>query len=91
MEDCAKSQETSQLKAESMLSLPQDCNLILGDCRSVDKQIQDCSVAMIFTDPFYNQEALPLYGWLGRFALRGTEARWQSNDIRATLRFASNF
>jgi 16S rRNA G966 N2-methylase RsmD len=59
-----------ELKAEPKLSLPQDCKLILGDCRFEDKQIPDCSVAMVFTDPMYNQEALPLFGWLGRFALR---------------------
>ena len=59
-----------ELKAEPKLSLPQNCKLIFGDCRSEDKQIPDCSVDMIFTDPLYYQEELPLFGWLGRFGLR---------------------
>jgi 16S rRNA G966 N2-methylase RsmD len=59
-----------ELKAEPKLSLPKGCKLILGDCRREAKEIQDNSVAMIFTDPPYNHEALPLYSWLSRFALR---------------------
>ena len=60
----------AELKAESKPPLPESCKLILGDCRSQEKQIPDCSIAMIFTDPFYYQEDLPSYSWLGRFALR---------------------
>ena len=44
--------------------------ITLGDCRELSRQIPDGSVDIIFTDPPYNREALPLYSWLAQEAAR---------------------
>ena len=42
----------------------------LGDCQVLGESVCADSVDLIITDPLYAREALPLYGWLGRFAAR---------------------
>jgi len=50
---------------------PYDLNSItLGDARELSKDIPDESVDMIFTDPPYPKEFIPLYGWLCCEAMR---------------------
>jgi hypothetical protein len=44
--------------------------VITGDCRELSKQIPDESIDLIFTDPPYPKEYLPLYGWLAKEAER---------------------
>jgi hypothetical protein len=41
-----------------------------GDARELAKEIPDESVDLIFTDPPYPREFLPLYGWLAEEAAR---------------------
>ena len=41
-----------------------------GDARELAKAIPDESVDLIFTDPPYPREYLPLYDWLGKMASR---------------------
>jgi len=41
-----------------------------GDAKKLVKDIPDESVDLIFTDPPYMREYLPLYGWLGEAAAR---------------------
>lgn len=45
-------------------------SITLGDCRELSKSIPDNSVDMIFTDPPYAKEFIPLYGWLCDEAMR---------------------
>jgi DNA modification methylase len=44
--------------------------IITGDARELAKSIPDNSVDLIFTDPPYPKEFLPLYGWLAQEAAR---------------------
>ncbi len=41
-----------------------------GDARELAKAIPDNSIDLIFTDPPYHREHLPLYGWLAEEAAR---------------------
>lgn len=41
-----------------------------GDARELAAQLEDESVGLIFTDPPYGREWLPLYEWLGKEAAR---------------------
>src|SRR5260221_10363229 len=41
-----------------------------GDARGLAKAIPDNSIDLIFTDPPYHREHLPLYGWLAEEAAR---------------------
>jgi site-specific DNA-methyltransferase (adenine-specific) len=41
-----------------------------GDCRELIKSIPDASIDLVFTDPPYPKEYLPLYGWLAQEAAR---------------------
>lgn len=41
-----------------------------GDARQLSKLIPDESVDMIFTDPPYSKEFIPLYGWVANEAMR---------------------
>lgn len=41
-----------------------------GDARELSLAIPDSSVDLIFTDPPYQKEYLPLYGWLAEMAAR---------------------
>lgn len=45
-------------------------SIITGDARELAKSIPDASVDVIFTDPPYPREYLPLYGWLAQEAVR---------------------
>lgn len=50
---------------------PYDLNTIVtGDARILAESIPDNSVDLIFTDPPYPKEYLPLYGWLAETAAR---------------------
>jgi site-specific DNA-methyltransferase (adenine-specific) len=44
--------------------------IIAGDCRELITSIPDASIDLIFTDPPYPKEYLPLYGWLSKEAAR---------------------
>jgi DNA modification methylase len=44
--------------------------IITGDARELAKAIPDNSIDLIFTDPPYLKEFLPLYGWLAEEASR---------------------
>ena len=44
--------------------------IVTGDARELAKRIPDESVDLIFTDPPYPKEFLPLYGWLAETAAR---------------------
>lgn len=45
-------------------------SIITGDARELARAIPDNSVDLIFTDPPYPREFLPLYGWLAETAAR---------------------
>lgn len=51
---------------------PNDENqgIYTGDAKELAKAIPDESVDLIFTDPPYSKEFLPLYGWLAKEAFR---------------------
>ena len=50
---------------------PYELNQIYtGDARELSKSIPDASIDLIFTDPPYPKEYLPLYDWLGQEAAR---------------------
>ena len=40
--------------------------IITGDARELAKDIPDNSIDLIFTDPPYAKEYIPLYGWLSK-------------------------
>lgn len=44
--------------------------IVTGDARELAKRIPDESIDLIFTDPPYPREYLPLYGWLAETAAR---------------------
>ena len=44
--------------------------ILLGDCRELIQSIPDDSVDLIFTDPPYDKESVPLYAWLAEAAAR---------------------
>ncbi len=44
--------------------------ILTGDCQELIRQIPDESIDLIFTDPPYPKEFLPLYSWLAREAAR---------------------
>jgi DNA modification methylase len=45
-------------------------SIITGDARQLAQAIPDASVDLIFTDPPYPKQYLPLYGWLAETAAR---------------------
>jgi len=45
-------------------------HIYTGDARELAKKIPDESIDLIFTDPPYPREFLPLYGWLAETAAR---------------------
>jgi ParB-like chromosome segregation protein Spo0J len=58
---------------KSSAELP-DCNLIQGDFSSASaNSIAESSVDLIFTDPPYDRESIPLYGELAKLASRVLE------------------
>jgi ParB-like chromosome segregation protein Spo0J len=64
----AKRQEAAREAAK--LELPGDLGVRHGDFREVVKDLADDSVDLVFTDPPYHREYLPLYGELAREAAR---------------------
>ncbi len=44
--------------------------IITGDARQLSKDIPDNSIDLIFTDPPYHKQYIPLYGWLAQEAAR---------------------
>jgi hypothetical protein len=44
--------------------------IYVGDARVLGEKISDSSIDLIVTDPPYDRESLPLYGWLSEFASR---------------------
>ena len=46
------------------------CTIVTGDAKELAPAIPDESVDLIFTDPPYSREFLPLYGWLSETAAR---------------------
>ncbi len=47
-----------------------EIEILVGDARTLIERIPDRSVDLIFTDPPYQKEFLPLYGWLAEAATR---------------------
>lgn len=44
--------------------------IVTGDARELAESIPDSSIDLVFTDPPYPKEYLPLYGWLAETAAR---------------------
>lgn len=44
--------------------------ILHGDCRELIQSIPDNSIDLIFTDPPYDKESVPLYAWLAEAAAR---------------------
>ncbi len=65
-----KQKKREALRAEVVTILPEGVRLVLGDFREKCKEIPDNSIDLIFTDPPYDKESLPLYEWLGKMAFR---------------------
>jgi DNA modification methylase len=58
-------------EANPKLEIPENCKLILGDfIEQSQKEIADSSIDLIFTDPPYGKEYLPLYQELANLAVR---------------------
>ena len=62
--------------------LPRQIKLFNCDFREVGKKIKDHSADLIFTDPPFGQEFLPLWDDLGAFAARSLEAGGFARDLR---------
>ena len=58
------------IKSISDIELPKNCDLRLGDFREKTKDIPDNSVDLIFTDPPYGNDSIPLYEDLAILASR---------------------
>jgi ParB-like chromosome segregation protein Spo0J len=68
-----KQEKRQQLLEEARINkreLPKGCKLLLGDCIEVSKQIPDDSIDLIFTDPPYDLESLPLWEKLADIGVR---------------------
>lgn len=63
-----KKRERLVQEAKNLPKTAENFKLLLGDFR--DSNIPDNSIDLIFTDPPYNKEAIPLYKDLGIFAVR---------------------
>lgn len=57
-------------EVEAVLSVYQVAAILTGDARELGARVPDRSVALIFCDPPYLKQYLPLYDWLGEFAAR---------------------
>ena len=71
----SRARETARLRESraALLRLPErsappSCDLRLGDFRSVLTDLVPGSIDLVFTDPPYGADAVPLYRDLGRFA-----------------------
>jgi 16S rRNA G966 N2-methylase RsmD len=58
------------LNTKPIIELPESIRLVQGDFREKEIEIPDNSIDLIFTDPPYDEESLPLYRDLGIFANR---------------------
>jgi ParB-like chromosome segregation protein Spo0J len=68
-----KQDKRAALRAESAASIdisPDRLDLVLGDFREKCKKIPDNSIGLIYTDPPYSKEFIPLYKDLGEVAFR---------------------
>jgi DNA modification methylase len=59
-----------QINEKPIINLPNGCQLHLGDFREKGKTILDNSIDLMFTDPPYGIEHLPLFEDIGEFAYR---------------------
>lgn len=64
-----KEQKKQEVIAQAKTIEP-NANIIIGDFREVGNQVADNSVDLIFTDPPYDESAIPLYSDLALFAKR---------------------
>lgn len=64
--------EVDREKARESLSsdMPRGGIVLHGDFRGVGREVKDASCTLIFTDPPYDRESLPLFGDLAEFADR---------------------
>jgi hypothetical protein len=62
--------DVTKVEDGSVTKLTMLNQIVLGDCRDLIKSIPDASIDLIFTDPPYPREFLPLYGWLAKEAER---------------------
>jgi site-specific DNA-methyltransferase (adenine-specific) len=70
--------------------------IVTGDARELAKRIPDESIDLVFTDPPYLREYLPLYGWLaeeaaralkpGGFCMAYAGTYWKAEVIRSMSR-----
>lgn len=60
--------EEARKGASKKLEASSNYNLKLGDFREIGKEIDKDSIDLIFTDPPYNEESIPLYGELAKLA-----------------------
>ena len=60
----------SLIDTKPTIDLPENIRFIQGDFREKGKEIPDNSIDLIFTDPPYDEESLPLYRDLGVLAAR---------------------
>ena len=58
------------INATPIVQLPDNVKLIQGDFREATKEIPDNSIDLIFTDPPYDRDSLPLFKDLGIMAAR---------------------
>ena len=58
------------LSSPELTKVNPNVDLKLGDMRDKGKEIADNSIDLIFTDPPYNEESVPLYGDLAKLAQR---------------------
>jgi 16S rRNA G966 N2-methylase RsmD len=58
------------INTKPVIELPTGCDLRLGDFRDECRDIPDNSIDLIFTDPPYGEESIPLYGDLAKLAAR---------------------
>lgn len=66
-----KAQKRNELMMmKPLMSLPKNVKLILGDFRDNAKEIRANTTDLLFTDPPYDKQSVPLYGELGKLAAR---------------------
>lgn len=69
-EQKAAKRKRMAIKAAKEIRPGDDYGVLTGDMRKLSKDVADNSVDMIFTDPPYTREYLPLYADLGEVAAR---------------------
>ena len=68
VKDRKASQHRQSKRTEAAKGTALDSRITIGDFMKHADKIPDGSLSLIFTDPPYDREALPIYGDLGRFA-----------------------